>query len=117
MLMQKSKEAFPSLGDWGSYPVLDRVIEAAVAVHARLSLRFTRWRSQRILAALDDRQLSDIGVARADIAGWSGRLGKRGSAGERARRALAELDDSQVGNLSEAGVRARREARRDRARS
>ena len=62
MLMQKSKETFPSLGDWGSYPVLDQVIEAAVAVHARLSLRFTRWRSQRILAALDDRQLSDIGV-------------------------------------------------------
>lgn len=93
------------------------LIDGAVAVHAAVRRWLERRRTRQALAALDAHQLRDIGLTRADIAGWSGRLssvlGKPAEAGGISRRALAGLDASQLSNLSDAGLRLRREARQD----
>lgn len=123
MLMQNSKGAAPihrpgkaDPGPMRDYPVLCMVMDAGFATHAAVSLWFKRCRSRQILAALDNHQLRDIGLTRADVSSWSGRLstvlGKPADVGDIRRRALADLDDSQLCNLSEAGLRLRREARR-----
>lgn len=86
-------------------------IDALVAAHAAVRRWLERRRSRRALAELDDRQLRDIGVTRAEAMcesarWWPGR--------DKSRRALAELDDSQLSNLSELGRHVRREVRRAR---
>ena len=83
---------------------IDALLAARAAVRRWLACRRTR----RALAALDDRQLRDIGVTRTEALcesarWWPGR--------DKSRRALAELDDSQLGNLSEIGRQVRRQAR------
>lgn len=124
MLMQNSKRAAPihcpgkaDPDPMRDYPVLCLVMDAGFAAHAAVSLWFKRWRSRQVLAALDNHQLRDIGLTRADVSSWSGRLstmlGKRADVGDIRRRALADLDDSQRSNLSETGLRAWREARRE----
>ena len=96
---------------------LTRLIEHAAGVYAAVSRWITRWRSRQMLAALDNHQLRDIGVSRADIATWGGRLSadtkSHDGAGIIQRRALAELDEARLSDLSEAGLRAWREAQRD----
>jgi hypothetical protein len=61
-------------------------------------------------------QLRDIGVSRADIATWGGRLSADTNSHDGAaiirRRALADLDEARLSDLSESGLRAWREARR-----
>ncbi len=46
---------------------LIRAVEYAVAF---LRDEWLVWRTRRALMALDDRQLADIGLSRADIARW-----------------------------------------------
>jgi uncharacterized protein YjiS (DUF1127 family) len=84
-------------------------IDAVLAAHAAIKRWLERRRTRRALAALDDRQLRDIGVTRTEVKcvnrrWWPGR--------DKSRRALAELDDSQLSNLSEIGLQVRRDARR-----
>ncbi len=88
--------------------VLFLVVDAIVAVHAA----FRRWRgrrrTRRALAELNDQQLRDIGLEREEIVlapGWSW-------ADERSYRALARLDDTEIGGLSDVGRRLRKEAQR-----
>ncbi len=104
-------------GPMPGYVFLRRAIEAGLAARAALGLWLKRRRSRQVLAALDNHQLRDIGLTRADIANWSGRLaavvGRCADAGKIQRRALADLDESRLSDLSEAGLRAWREARRE----
>lgn len=111
MFMHQSKPSLP--GPLFDYPVLDRAIAAAGTAYAAIARRWKRWRCRRSLAALDDRQLADIGVSRDDIANWSGRLR---DIHQPRRRTLADLDASRLSDLSEAGVRAWHAARREHSR-
>lgn len=83
-------------------------IDGLFAAHAAMKRWLQRRRTRRALAALEPRQLRDIGITDIDALferrRWWGRPDK-------SRRALAELDDSQLSNLSEAGLKLRREAR------
>ncbi len=85
----------------------DHVVLWAIDGLLTLHAAFVRWRSHRrtfrALADLDEEQLRDIGLTRD-----SPMLAKHKS-----YRALAELDDTQLCNLSERGLQARREARRE----
>jgi uncharacterized protein YjiS (DUF1127 family) len=77
--------------------------------------RFARWRTTRALAELNKHQLRDIGLSPDDVRVWSERLQAmlaRDDAAEKCRRALRGLGDDQLVNLSEAGLRAWRAARR-----
>ena len=65
----------------------------------------------RILAELDERQLRDIGLMRDDVSSL------RLRAWHKCYRALANLDVMQLSNLSERGLRMRRETRREMHRS
>jgi uncharacterized protein YjiS (DUF1127 family) len=87
---------------------VDRLLAAQAAVRRW----FTRWRTRQLLAALDREQLRDIGITRTDIASWGGRLGAILASQDMQLRALADLRDDQLHNLSEAGLKLRREARR-----
>jgi uncharacterized protein YjiS (DUF1127 family) len=83
-------------------------IDALLAAHAAVRRWLQRRQTRRALAELDDRQLRDIGVTRAEAMcessrWWPGR--------DKSRHALAELDDSQLSNLSEIGRRVRCEER------
>jgi uncharacterized protein YjiS (DUF1127 family) len=140
MLSQNSKRATPAADPSKLNPCLLRedhivlfVMDGVLAAHAAIGRWFDRRRTRQVLAALDDHQLRDIGVTRADVPSASGQLGAvlaRRADGTRVggtlpkarrwwslgrdvnRRALAELDDSQLSNLSDAGLQVRREARR-----
>ena len=91
-------------------------IDGLLAAHAAINRWFKRWRTRQLLAALDKHQLRDIGLTRADVSSWSGRLrtvlGKPADVGDISRRALADLDDSELGNLSDLGRQVRRDVRR-----
>ena len=93
------------------------LIDGLLAVHAAVRRWFERRRTRQTLAALDAHQLRDIGINRADISSWSEKLStvlaKRAEVRDIRQRALANLDDSQLSNLSDAGLRLRREARRE----
>ena len=83
-------------------------IDALLALHASFKKWRSRRRTLRALADLDERQLHDIGLTRDEAlygqTSWS--LG-----GHKCYRALAELDDSELSNLSEFGRQVRRELR------
>ncbi|HEY5166405.1 MAG TPA: DUF1127 domain-containing protein [Pseudolabrys sp.] len=68
-----------------------------------------RRRTRQALADLNEHQLRDIGVTRAEALRETGRWwpGR-----DISRRALAELGDSQLSNLSKTGLQVRRDARR-----
>ena len=86
-------------------------IDALLALHASFKKWRSRRRTLRALADLDERQLHDIGLTRDEglhgygSISWS--LGRR-----ECYRALSELDDSEINNLSEFGRQVWREARR-----
>jgi uncharacterized protein YjiS (DUF1127 family) len=124
MLSQNDHKTTPANHPRKADPVLLRddhlvllLIDGLLAVHAAVRRWFKRRRTRQILAALDAHQLRDIGLTRADIASCSRRLStvltKRAEVRDIGRRALADLDDSQLSNLSEAGLKLRREARRE----
>lgn len=97
-------------------PVGDmRILVVAVDAVFSLYRRFTDWRSRRrtfrALSRLDERQLRDIGVTRDEVV--AGRPLTK-SRTHKSLRALAELDDTQISNLSERGLQLRREIRRRR---
>jgi len=112
MLMQKSK--WPPPGKAGSGllrkdHILFLVMDAALAGYAAVRCWWERWQTRQVLAELNEQQLRDIGVTRAQALResrrwWPGR--------DMSRRALAELEECQLSNLSETGLRIRREARR-----
>jgi uncharacterized protein YjiS (DUF1127 family) len=83
-------------------------IDALLALHTSFKKWRSRRRTLRALADLDERQLRDIGFTRDDAlygaALWS-------SGRNNCFRALAELDASELSNLSEFGPRVWREAR------
>jgi len=88
-------------------------IDGLLALYAKFKAKFQTWRSRRrtlkALAGLNDRQLRDIGLSRGDMLFKdSPTLWRR----HESYRALAELDESQLSNLSEQGVRAWREVHR-----
>ena len=115
---------------------------AAAALAARRLYRAIQHRRDiAALADLDDHMLADIGLTRSDLGeaiqqpSWrapaappSRRAGadrmkdmvakiKRWRLGEdKNRRALAELDEDELSNLSDLGLKVRREARRGRRR-
>lgn len=85
------------------------VIDSLVTLHTS----FKKWRRHRrtlrALADLDETQLRDIGLTRDQgLVEASPRFLRR----HKSYDALAELDDTQLSNLSELGLRKRREARR-----
>lgn len=84
-------------------------IDGLLALHARFKAWRARRRTLKALADLDERQLRDIGLSREDMLfAGSVRLPRR----YESYRALAELDESELSNLSEHGLRAWREMRR-----
>lgn len=124
MLMQNSKWPPPANSPRKADSALLRkdhivflVMDAVLAGHAAVMRWWEYWRTRQVLAELNDQQLRDIGVTRAQALResrrwWPGR--------DMSRRALAEIEDSQLSNLSETGLRIRREIRRattDRART
>ena len=83
-------------------------IDAVLAAHAAVKRWWKYWRTRQVLAELNDQQLRDIGVTRTQAL----RESRRWWPGpHKCGSALAELDDSQLCNLSENGLRVRREAR------
>jgi uncharacterized protein YjiS (DUF1127 family) len=93
-------------------------IDGVLALHALLKTRFKTWRARRrtlkALADLDERQLRDIGLSREDsLFEGSVLLPRR----HESYRALAELDASELSNLSEHGLQAWRAMHRSRQQS
>jgi uncharacterized protein YjiS (DUF1127 family) len=84
-------------------------VDGLLALHARYKAWRARRRTLKALADLDERQLRDIGLTREDtLFAGAVRLPRRHDS----YRALAELDASELSNLSEHGIRAWREAHR-----
>lgn len=83
-------------------------IDGLLALHAS----FKKWRSRRrtilALADLDERQLLDIGLTRD---GASCNFPFKSPGDHKSYRALAELDETQLSNLSALGLQVRREIR------
>jgi uncharacterized protein YjiS (DUF1127 family) len=110
--MQNSKRSSPSKADSGLLRedhILLLVMDLGMAGHAAVKRWWEYWRTRQVLAELNEQQLRDIGVTRAQALResrrwWPGR--------DMSRRALAELDNSQLSNLSETGLQIRREIRR-----
>jgi uncharacterized protein YjiS (DUF1127 family) len=112
--------------------VLCFIIDALLAVHGAAKRWLKRRRTRELLAALDEHQLRDIGLTRADVVSESAILravvARRDQVGgvsatiltvrrwwknrDASRRALAEIEDNQLPNLSDIGRQLRREARR-----
>jgi uncharacterized protein YjiS (DUF1127 family) len=112
--------------------VLCVVMDAVLAIQGAAKRWLKRRRTWERLAALDEHQLRDIGLTRADVVSESAILrpvmARRNQVGSvrgaisKVRywwtsrdlncRALAELEDDQFPNLSEIGRQLRREARR-----
>jgi uncharacterized protein YjiS (DUF1127 family) len=93
-------------------------IDGLLALHALLKAKYKRWRARRrtlkALADLDERQLRDIGLSREDLLfEGSVRLPRQ----HKSHRALAELDASELSNLSEHGMQAWRVVHRSRQQS
>jgi uncharacterized protein YjiS (DUF1127 family) len=112
--------------------ILCLIMDAGLAVHAAARRWLKRHRTRQALAALDKHQLRDIGLTRSAVLSESARpsagLAPRAAAAridstaskarpwwsgrDMSRRALAELDDDQLNNLSDTGRQVRRDARR-----
>jgi uncharacterized protein YjiS (DUF1127 family) len=84
-------------------------VDGMLALYRLFVKWLRRWRTLGALAELDQRQLRDIGLTREDTPSRSPfdilDLHK-------SYRALAELDDTQLCQLSERGLQIRRETRR-----
>ena len=113
------------------YPNVVLVVNACFTACSAVVHAFRRWRTRRILHALDHDRLRDIGLTRGDLR--NGRLDEvlikqaatarpHGSWAavwswlrkiDRCRNALLRLREDQLCNLSEQGLKARREARHD----
>ena len=112
MLMQNSKWPPPDKAEPGQLRqdhILLLVMDALLAGYAAVRHWWERWQTRQVLAELNEQQLRDIGVTRAQALResrrwWPGR--------DMSRRALAELEDCQLSNLSETGLRIRHEVRR-----
>ena len=114
------------------YPNVIFALDACFTACAAVVHAFRRWRTRRILDALDRDRLDDIGLTRADLR--NGRLDevlvKQAATArphgpwaavwswllkiDRNRKALAGLGSDQLSNLSEQGLKARRDARYER---
>ena len=117
MLMQNSKWPpsvnAPGKADSGLLRedhILLLLMDVGLAGHAAVKRWWERWRTRQVLAKLNDQQLRDIGVTRAQAMResrrwWPGR--------DMSRRVLVDLEDSQLSNLSETGLQIRREVRRE----
>jgi uncharacterized protein YjiS (DUF1127 family) len=112
------------------------VMDAVLAIQGAAKRWLKRRRTRELLAALDEHQLRDIGLTRADVVSESAILravvARRDQVGgvsatistvrrwwtnrDASRRALAELDDDQLSNLSDIGRRIRRQAQHVRQR-
>jgi len=113
------------------YPNVVLVVDACFTACSAVVHAFRRWRTRRILDALDHDRLRDIGLTRGDLR--NGRLDevllKQAATAtphgpwaaawswlrkiDRCRNALLRLRDDQLSNLSEQGLKARREAQHD----
>jgi len=68
MLMQNSKRPSPSKADSGLLRedhILLLVMDAALAGYAAVRRWWERWQTRQVLAELNEQQLRDIGVTRA----------------------------------------------------
>ena len=79
MFMQNSKRTAPiprhgKAEPGPDYPLVCLAIDAVVAAYTAVSRWFDRRRNRQVLAALNNHQLRDIGLTRADISNWSGEL-------------------------------------------
>jgi uncharacterized protein YjiS (DUF1127 family) len=112
--------------------ILCFIMDAVLAAHGAAKRWLKRRRTRELLVALDEHQLSDIGLTRADVSSESAisravmarrnQVGSLRGAISKVRywwtsrdlncRALAELEDDQLPNLSDIGRQLRREARR-----
>ena len=91
----------------------DHIVLLAIDAFLALHTSFKKWRSRRrtrwALADLGESQLRDIGLTRDEaLLETTSKLLRR----HKSYRALAELDDTQLSNLSELGLQVRHEARR-----
>jgi uncharacterized protein YjiS (DUF1127 family) len=112
MLMQNSKWPPPANADCGLLRkdhILLLVMDVVLTGLAAVRRWWDRWRTRQALAELNEQQLRDIGVTRAQALRESRRWSPDR---DMSRRALAELGDCQLSNLSETGLLIRREARR-----
>jgi len=110
------------------YPSLMLILGALFGAGTAVVYAFGRWRTRRILSRLECDRLRDIGLSHADLHNdrldrilrnrraadhpygqwtfvWSWMLNA-----DRCRKSLAALTDDQLYNLSEQGLKARREA-------
>lgn len=106
------------------------VIDAVLAIQGTANRWLKRRNTRELLAALDEHQLRDIGLTRADVVSESAILravaARRAQVGrmsatiatvrrwwtnrDASRRALEELDDDQLDKLSDVGREVRRQA-------
>jgi uncharacterized protein YjiS (DUF1127 family) len=116
------------------------IVRSASLCVKQLSKTFRHRRDVEVLTDRDDRMLADIGLTRSDLCEaidqplWrdptavlarracatrvndmASEVKRRWPGTDNNRRALAELDDDQLSNLSDIGRSVRREARRERA--
>ena len=134
MLMQHDPKDAPG-GAYAAlarqYPSLVLIIDAGFRLCSALAHAWRRRRTRRILEAFDQDQLDDIGFTRAGLrdAELDRALRKQAARtypegpwarawawllkADRSRNALAGLDEDQLCDLSEQGLRARREALHD----
>ena len=113
--------------------LLGFIMDAILAIRAGARRWLMRRRTRKLLAALDERQLRDIGLVRADVSSYGAisravqarrdRVACVGSTISDIRRwwpgrdlnrqALAALDDDRLSDLSDLGRQVRREARHE----
>ena len=117
MLMYREEAAYRR----GGGAVRDRLLAVLTGVAKTTGSRLSRWirrsRARQVLSALDEHQLRDVGLLTAGDDNWNERLdrliGPRLDAGTIQRRALADLGESRLCDLSESGARAWRAAQRE----
>jgi hypothetical protein len=109
------KQGCKSSGAINNQPVQlrdDHIILLAIEGLVALHRLFKRWRNRRrtlrALTGLDERQLQDIGLTRGEVLCQPPFMLLND---HKSYRALAELDETQLSNLSERGLQARREIR------
>ena len=131
MLMQHDPKDAPG-GAYAAlarqYPSLVLIIDAGFRLCSALAHAWRRRRTRRILEAFDQDRLNDIGFTRAGLrdGGLDRALRKQAARtypegpwarawawllkADRSRKALAALGEDQLSNLSEQGLKARRDA-------
>ena len=116
------------------YPSVVLIIDACFTTCSAIAHAWRLRRTRRILEAFDRDRLDDIGLTRAALrdGGLDRALRKQAARtypegpwarawawllkADRSRKALAELGEDQLSNLSEQGLKARRDAQHDHGR-